>query len=223
MNKLAMFFTFILLASTAFSQKCLNAEADLQWLRGYHLNKDSLYRSNKKEFEFIEIKKHDTIADIGSFNGYHPLVYSVFSDSCVFYLNDIQQDGFAYYDSIKNVCEQIRGHSFTNKFSIVIGNDTNTKLPDHLFNIVLVREALHHFKMKDKMLMDIKRIMNPRKEARLILDEPIIGQTKKENLCPGAMTRDDLLALLDKNGFSLSTEILVGDRSWFEFVLKEKK
>jgi len=205
---------------TTYSQTCLNPGYKLQLLRSFKLGKDSLYNSDKKEIEFIHINNHDIIADIGSFNGYYPLIYSIFSDSCVFYANDIQQSGFAYYDSMKTICEQIRGSSFTNKINIVIGNDSSTQLPDHLFSKVIVRDALHHFKMKDKMLVDIKRIMNPVEDAKLLLFEPIRGQTNENDLCPGAMTKKELLELLDTNGFKFLKEIEVGDRSWLEFALK---
>jgi|GEM_PF-4868073 ubiquinone/menaquinone biosynthesis C-methylase UbiE len=221
MKKTTLFFVCVLIITTTYSQTCLNPGFNLNGLRSHKPTKDTIYKWRRKELGFIKIKKHDTIADIGSFDGYYPLIYSIFSDSSVFYLNDITQSGFIYYDSIKTICEQIRGSDFTNKFSIVIGNDSSTKLPDHLFNIVIVREALHHFKMKDRMLADIKRIMKSDKDAKLILYEPIRGQSKREDLCAGAMTKTDLIALLEKNGFVLSKELDDYDRSWFEFVSKD--
>jgi hypothetical protein len=223
MKAITLFSVCILLSTTTYSQTCLTPGFNLQRLRTYKPTKDSLKKWNRKELGFIKIKKHDTIADIGSFDGFYPLVYSIFSDSSVFYLNDITQSGFVYYDSIKVICEQIRGSKFTTKFNIVIGNDSSTKLPNHLFNVVIIREALHHFKMKDKMLVDIKRIMKPDADAKLILYEPIKGQTSKDDLCAGAMTKTDLIALLNRNGFILSQELDDYDRSWFEFTLKNIK
>ncbi len=220
-KKAALFFVCVLIGITTYSQTCLDPGFYLNGLKLHKPTKDTIYKWRRKELDFIKIKKHDTIADIGSFDGYYPLLYSIFSDSSVFYLNDITQSGFVYYDSIKTICEQIRGSNFTNKFNIVIGNDSSTKLPDHLFNIVIVREALHHFKMQDKMLADIKRIMKSDKDAKLILYEPIRGQSKREDLCAGAMTKTDLIALLNRNGFILSKELDDNDRSWFEFVLKD--
>lgn len=165
---------------------------------------------------------NDTIADIGSYDGYYPLLYSIFSDSTVFYLNDITSYGFVYFDSIKAVCTKIKGHDLSNKFTIVIGQDSSTKLQDHMFNKVIVRDALHHFKSMDIMLADIKRIMKPK--AKLILFEPIRGRNlNTETLCKGAMTADELLNLLIKNGYILIRELpqTIGG-SWFEFKLRDE-
>lgn len=186
-------------------------------LTATHLSKDSIYQRVKNDLEFIQPTRQDTIADIGSYDGYYPSVYSIFSDSIVFYLNDITNVGFVYLDSIKDACKRIRGHDFSNKFTIVIGTDSLTNLQDHLFNKVVVRDALHHFKSKDAMLMDLKRIMKP--NAKLILFEPIRGRNlNTATLCKEAMSIEVLLNLLNKNGFTLTRELSqsVGG-SWFEF------
>ena len=217
MNEIGLISCCILLTVTTSGQTCQNPGARLARLTATHLTKDSIYQRVKNDLEFIQPTGQDTIADIGSYDGYYPSVYSIFSDSIVFYLNDITNIGFVYLDSIKDACKRIRGYDFSNKFTIVIGTDSLTNLQDHLFNKVVVRDALHHFKSKDAMLMDIKRIMKP--NARLILFEPIRGRNiNTETLCKGAMTVEVLLSLLNKNGFILTRELSqsVGG-SWFEF------
>jgi SAM-dependent methyltransferase len=200
-------------------QTCGNPGARMERLRTTHLTKDSIYQWIKNDLEFIQPKRQDTIADIGSYDGYYPSLYSIFSDSAVFYLNDITNDGFLYFDSIQIICTNIKGQNLSNKFNIVIGQDSSTNLQDDLFNKVVVRHALHHFKSMDIMLRDIKRIMKP--NARLILFEPIRGRNlNNETLCKGVMTIDELLNLLGKNGFELTKELsqpVAG--SWFEFKL----
>jgi len=86
-----------------------------------------------------------------------------------------------------------------------------------MFNKVVIRDALHHFKSMDIMLSDIKRIM--KSNAKLILFEPIRGRNiNEETLCKGTMTVDELMKLLNKNGFVLAREFpqTIGG-SWFEF------
>jgi hypothetical protein len=101
------------------------------------------------------LNKYDTVADIGSYDGHYPLVYSIFSDSVAFYLNDISDAGFTYFDSIETECNKIKGSPVSNKFIMMIGSDTCTNLPARFFRKVIVRDALHHFKQPDKMLADI--------------------------------------------------------------------
>ncbi|MEC4049825.1 methyltransferase domain-containing protein [Flavobacterium sp. SUN046] len=219
MNKIALIFNCFLFALYSYGQTCGNPSARLDRLSASHLTKDSIYQWVKTDLDFIQPKQQDTIADIGSYDGYYPLIYSIFSDSTVYYLNDISTKGFVYFDNIKAICTKIKGRDITNKFTIVIGQDDSTNLKDHQFNKVLIRDALHHFKSMDKMLEDIKRIMKPK--ARLILFEPIRGRNSNtESLCKGAMTVEELLSLLNKNGFILTRELSqnIGG-SWFEFKL----
>lgn len=221
MHKIGLILYCILCVLTTYGQTCQNPRVRLARLTAPQVTKDSIYRRVKNDLEFIQPTRQDTIADIGSYDGYYPSVYSIFSDSIVFYLNDLTNVGFTYLDSLKAVCTKIRGHNLSNKSIIVIGNDSLTNLQDHLFNKVVIRDALHHFKSPDAMLSDIKRIMKP--NAKLILLEPIRGRNlNNETLCKGAMTVEELLNLLNKNGFILTRELpqsVAG--SWFEFRLRD--
>jgi len=207
----------LLFVLNTYGQTCGNPGARIERLKAAQLSKDSIYNLVKTDLDFIKPIPNDTIADIGSYDGYYPLVYSIFSDSVVFYLNDISSDGFSYFDSIEDICTKIKRHNLSNKFTVVIGNDSSTSLRDHMFNKVVIRDALHHFKSMDIMLSDIKRIM--KSNAKLILFEPIRGRNiNEETLCKGAMTVDNLIKLLNKNGFVLAREFpqTIGG-SWFEF------
>ena len=201
------------------AQTCLNPSYKLNKLKAKGVNKDTIYNWAKNDLLFIELKPHDSVADIGSYNGYYPSLYSVSTDSIVFYLNDIVDEGFAYFDSINNLCKNIRGTSFTNKFEIILGNDDSTKLPANTFNKVILRDALHHFKHPIKMLEEIKRIIKP--NGKIFLFESIINPNiEDQNLCKGSLTNDELIKLMLENGFTLTKQEHVGNsRFWFEFKL----
>ncbi len=220
-NKIILIFGCTLLTVTALGQTCQNPGARLARLTATTVTKDSIHQRVKNDLDFIRPTRQDTIADIGSFDGYYPAVYSIFSDSVVFYLNDITNAGFAHLDSIKAACARIRGRDFSNKFIIRIGTDSSTNLPGHFFNKVVIRDALHHFKSKDAMLLDVKRIMKP--QASLILFEPVRGRNlNTETLCKGAMTAEELLGLMNKNGFTLTRELSQNTGgTWFEFRRKD--
>jgi hypothetical protein len=190
-------------------------------LQSNRITKDTIYERVKNDLNFIKLTRDDTIADIGSYDGYYPCMYSLFSDSVVFYLNDITTEGFTKFDSMKIICSNKRGSNLTNTFNIVIGNDSCTNLPSHLFNKVILRDALHHFNSINKMLLDIKRTMKP--NAHLILFETIKDNGKlNPNLCKGAMTKQELMEVMSKNKFKLENELtLANDNYWFDFVVSE--
>jgi SAM-dependent methyltransferase len=202
------------------AQVCKNPSSRLNKLKSDLVTKDSVNRWVKNDLAFLQLQAHDTIADIGSYNGYYPSLYSVFSDSVVFYLNDVINDGFAYLDSIQVLCAKIRGSKLSDQFKIVIGSECSSALPSSEFNKVILRDALHHFKNPPVMLQDLKRIMKP--QAKLVLFEPIVDTGHyNANLCKGSMTKEVFLKLMTGNGFKLSRELAVADdRYWFEFVIR---
>ena len=210
MKKVCCFYAIILIAITA-SAQYQNPGARLERLKVPKLTKESIYKWVKSDLEFIQIQKHDTIADIGTFDGYYPLLYSIFSDSAVFYLNDLTTAGFSYFDTIQGICTALKGSPLSNQYKLIIGNDSCTNLPKHLFTKVILQDALHHFKLMDKMLSDIRDIISPQPGSKLLLYETIRGGENNDKLCRGAMTREDLLKLLDRNGFSFSKEFRRGD------------
>ncbi|MGQ0829675.1 MAG: class I SAM-dependent methyltransferase [Bacteroidota bacterium] len=222
MTKTIFIFYCIFWTVNVSGQTCSNPDARLRRLNLPNTNADTIYRWVKNDLALLQINQSDTIADIGSYDGYYPMLYSVFSDSAVFYLNDIKSEGFAYMDSIRNLCVKFKGQNISNKFIVVIGHDTSTNLSNNMFDKVIIRDALHHFKSIDKMLVDVKRII--KEQGQLILFEPVRKQdSPNENMCAGAMTKTNLLEILNRHGFQLLNEIESKNSfSWFKFVLTEK-
>jgi hypothetical protein len=221
MNRYILVIACLLSVELSKTQICQNPEVRMQRNRETFRNKDSLYRTVQIDLAIINPQPHDTIADIGSYDGYYPLAYSIFSDSVMFYLSDISRAGFAYFDSLQGICQEMKIYRGSNQFKVVIGEAKNTKLPRHLFNKVILRDALHHFTQMDEMLADIRLIMKP-SSAVLYLYEPLrIPLAGYDDICKGAMGREDWLEELDKMGFVLIREFTVKQRwAWFEFGLK---
>jgi SAM-dependent methyltransferase len=222
-RKSVFILSLIFISFITTSQTCLNPSYKLNKLKSKGLTKDTIYNWVQKDLSFIQLTSHDTIADIGSYNGYYPLLYSVSTDSIVFYLNDIVNTGFIYFDSIYTLCTKIRGSKITNEFKIVMGENDSTNLPSITFNKIILRDALHHFKSPVSMLTDIKRIIKP--NGKLILFESIKNsQVPNATLCKGSMTKDELVKLLGENGFTLTRQKFTeNDRFWFEFKLSKVK
>jgi SAM-dependent methyltransferase len=212
-------FSFIFISCIINSQTCLNPSYKLNKLKSKGVNKDTIYNWVQKDLSFIQLAPQDTVADVGSYNGYYPSLYSVSTDSIVFYLNDIVNEGFVYFDSINTICKKIRGDKMTNEFKIILGENESTNLPSNTFNKVILRDALHHFKSPIKMIVDIKRIIKP--NGKLLLFESIRNpKVDNSNLCRGSMTKEELLKLMVENGFVMTLEKFTeNDRFWFEFKL----
>jgi SAM-dependent methyltransferase len=220
MLKSILFLIISFIATYTFAQRCQNPNVRLQRLNTIELNKDTAFIWVKNDLNFIQLQAYDTVADIGSFDGYYPSLYSVFTDSISFFLNDINAEGFLQFDSIQTLCTRIRGSNLTNSFQIVLGGEENTNLPTNLFSKVILRDVLYHFKNMDAMLMDIKKTL--KSNGKLVLFEPLlIEDSMVENLCKGTMTKKQLLFLMTKNGFKLTREFAVkNDRFWLEFEMK---
>jgi SAM-dependent methyltransferase len=182
--------------------------ARIYHLRSANVTRDTIYDRVKDDLAFIQYRVHDTVADVGSYDGYYPAMYSLFSDSVSFYLNDVSDEAITKFDSIKLLCESKLGRKFTNSFKIALGSELSTNLPTHTFDKVILHDALHHFTHMDDMLQDIGRVMKP--GAKLLL---------APWLCRGVMTKQAMMSLLHRNGFKLTRErLLPGNKNWFEFV-----
>jgi Methyltransferase domain len=214
------FLSLILLFTSQIHAQCVNPDTRIERLKSMDFTKDSIAIKYKNELDFLALKPNDTIADIGSFDGYYPALYSIFTDSISFYLNDITYEGFKNFKTIKALCDAKRNKNQTNTFKIAIGNEENTNLPNDFFNKIIIRDVLHHCKNMSKILDDVKRLM--KRETTLFLFEPIkLGNEMDENLCTHAMTRDAFLELMNTHNFILKKEIALDENHhWFMFKIR---
>jgi len=107
------------------------------------------------------IKNGETVASVGAASGWQEGIFSVMTDSVHYYVQDIDtvclnQDQFSkvvhYYDSL-------RERPQTNSFHWQLGKATNTLLPDHTFDRIIIINAFHEIykaKNSDRIIMDIR-------------------------------------------------------------------
>jgi 2-polyprenyl-3-methyl-5-hydroxy-6-metoxy-1,4-benzoquinol methylase len=220
MKKYTFLYLILLLANQIHTQ-CVNPETRFERLKSRNFTRDSIAIKYKNELDFLNLMPHDTIADVGSYDGYYPSIYAIFTDSISFYLNDITYEGFKNFKALKALCEAKRSQNQTNSFKIIIGNAESTNLPDRFFNKIILRDVLHHCENMSKILEDVKRLM--KKETSLFLFEPLkLGNEMDENLCARTMTRDTFLELMNAHNFILNKEMALDENhSWFMFKQKE--
>ena len=137
----------------------------------------------------MEIKPGMSVADIGTGTGYMPpfLSGAVGAKGKV-YGEDIAQD---FLDRAK-----IRAASLFN-VQLILGNETDPKLPPRSVDRVLILDVYHHFDYPDKMLSNIGRAMKP--GAHLV----IVDFYKKDRPDHIRIERDDVVKEIESNGYRL--------------------
>jgi ubiquinone/menaquinone biosynthesis C-methylase UbiE len=169
--------------------------------------KDTFY---VKIASYLDLNKGDTLADIGSGFGYTMVRLGHYLPDVTFYEEDILIPPFPklfYKSAIKKSCSSVDIHAF--KF--FEGTKTTTKFKNQSFNKVLIALSVHEFAYKEKMMLDVKRIM--RKNARLyVLETFFKKEAPKEKNCKlPFMLKPDFLTLMANSGFELVREIPVAD------------
>lgn len=182
----------------------LNAQKRVKDYCGfYYTSMESLRQRQYRELEFFNFQPGQTVASIGAQCGHFEAAYAATTDSVHFYLEDIdtsffnkRQVGFAwhYYDSL-------RGRPMTCPYTMIIGTEKSTLLPENSFDKIIIINSFHEFTYRDEMLTDIKTKLKP--GGILYIDETV---PKKEGelhvVCKMPMlTQEEMISLLSKNGF----------------------
>lgn len=181
---------------------------------------DSLQKTLEQELQFIDFQANDHVADIGTYDGYYPVVYSLFVDSIHFYLEDIKNEGFNHFDSLLLLATAKRNKPLTNTFKIVIGENDKTNLPEHFFDKIILRDMLHHSQQPAALLASLLKHL--KSDGWLYLMEPIKTNTANDiGICNGAMTKNELYQLLDNQGFNIEKNEPFGKKhEWIAYRLK---
>lgn len=106
----------------------------------------------------IEFKRGEIIADIGAGNGYIEAILSMFHDSLTFYIQDIDSS-VCNQSAINEVVEfyqEINGRPFTNRFQVINGTDTDTNLPDSIFDKILMIWTYSYLKKPLVFIKDVR-------------------------------------------------------------------
>ena len=172
----------------------------------YYKNMEDLWRQKKEEIDFISLQPGETVASVGAQCGHWEAVLAATSENVHFFLEDIdttyfneRQVGFAwnYYDSL-------RGKPMTCSYSLVLGTERSTRLPETSFDKIFIINSLHEFTEKDAMLNDIHDKLKP--GGLLFIDEPLPKRAGElHGGCHKPMiTESEMATLLEGSGFTFS-------------------
>lgn len=199
-GKTCLAILFLLVCQSGNAQK-------MQMTKGYcglyYYNMDDLYRQKQVELDFYDFKPGQTVASIGAQCSHWEAAFAATTDSIHFYLEDIdttyfnnEQTGFAwhYYDSL-------RGSPMTCTYSLTIGTEKSTGLPDNSFDKILIINSFHEFTYRDEMLADIKTKLKP--GGILYIDETVPKKPGQlHGVCKMPMlSHEEMINILSRNGF----------------------
>jgi len=175
-----------------------------KWLKAFPtLEKAKGIEYINTQIRVFDMKKHETVADVGGYDGTYLSLYSLYTDSVNYIVEDVDSGGFRNLPFFVKHFESLKGTPNTNTYKTVLGEYTRTNLRSSSCDKILIIEAFHHFSDPVSMLTDIKQAL--KKDGILFIEEPIAERTKLKGSEP-RYCRSDFLGLLQTNGFKLVYE-----------------
>jgi len=190
--------SLILFAAAAFPQAAADANKAYKTKEG----RDGVAKSldnpnrdkNQKPEEIIaamNIQPGMTVADVGTGTGYMlPFLSKAVGKVGKVFGEDIAPD---FLDRAKT---KVAADKLSN-VTLVLGNETDPKLPAAAVNTILVLDVYHHFDYPDKMLANIASALKP--GGHLV----IVDFYKKDRPDHIRAERDDVAREISSNGFHL--------------------
>ncbi len=143
------------------------------------LTDTTAYRLAQVEYGKFDFHSGDTIVSIGVGSGVREFMFSVFSDSLTFYLEDldtacitrkkIQEDYIPHYSAM-------RGSLITNTFIPAMGTDTSVNIESSVADMILIINVYHHFVKDMAMVKECYRILKP--HGRLFIHDAVMKKEK---------------------------------------------
>lgn len=163
-----------------------------------------------KEIDFYQIRENDIIAEIGAGQGMFSKLLYMLDRSNKILVNEINHNLLIYINS------QLKKNNLDQNSSQIIlvkGNKKKINIAEKVDKII-VRNTLHHFKKKDKMLASIKETLKP--AGKLFINESVLDPAKKRQ-CKSAMTEAEIKQVLSKAGFKYIRELKIDGSILLEY------
>lgn len=178
---------------------------------GNYLDPDYSYFIS--ELEFYDLHDGLRLGEIGAGQNarFSRLILQIFDFEQLF----VNELGDYNFSTLK---KHFKDYISKGKMKLVNGRKKSTKLEDKELDKVIIRNAYHHFKKEDKMLQSIKKALKP--DGILYLSEPVFYlRDDPEKGCIYAISRDEIIEELTRNGFSLKKEREAGNYLLMKFML----
>jgi ubiquinone/menaquinone biosynthesis C-methylase UbiE len=175
--------------------------------------------------EITGIKNNDTVLSIGAGSGGREFLISLYTDSILFYLEDIDTSCITK-SRINNTYiphyTKLRGKPITNSFITVAGTDKKVEMLDNSVNKILVYNVYHHFSDDMAMVNECNRIL--RKNGKLIICEHVTKRDKKSyKFCDYGgyyKTQEHFTGDIENSGFTCEY-VLANGNHWRLFIFNK--
>jgi ubiquinone/menaquinone biosynthesis C-methylase UbiE len=106
---------------------------------------------------FFDFRNGEVIAEVGAGDGENVGGFGLVSDSCTFYVQDIDTKILVEENWDKIIRKYKKaGMSSKHQFHLVVGDEKSTHLPGGIFDKIIMISAFHEFTYMDEMIADIK-------------------------------------------------------------------
>jgi len=138
------------------NDKYLNNKTDINsWITKFENNEREVYKFRKLIVDELEIKKNESIADIGAGTGFFlDLIHANMSGDSDLYGVDISEKFVKYMNERVNKNKLSRA-------KIILGNLNSTTLKNETVNKMILVDTFHHFDNPRLMLEDIRNVLRP--------------------------------------------------------------
>ena len=158
----------------------------------------------------LKINQNDTVADIGSGDGYNLIRLSKYYPSVKYFVEDIDSSKLNKANFLKNI-KLFNSSLSIDNFEFVYGTTTSTNLPKNYFTKVIMIAVVHEFDDKQSMFSDIKSILKT--TGHIFIEEPLVTKnTRKDKGCNNPyLTESEFKKILKDNGIEIETEKNIKD------------
>jgi ubiquinone/menaquinone biosynthesis C-methylase UbiE len=191
-----MFAALLLFAATAYPQAAAEVNKAYKTKEGRDKVATTLDNPNRDKNQkpeeivaLMEIKPGMTVADVGTGTGYMlPFLSKAVGASGKVMGEDIADD------FLERARAKLKTEKLTN-IDLILGTDTDPKLPANSVDRELVLDVYHHFDYPDKMLANLGRALKP--GGRLV----IVDFYKKDRPDHIRLEREDVIKEIESNGY----------------------
>lgn len=172
-------------------------QSQIQFSHTTYGNMANYFGDVEELIEFFECKNGEVIAEIGANDGQNIGGLALLSDSCNFYIQDINPKALneKTWNKVWKNCTK-KGMSAKHQFHLVIGNEKASLLPRGAFNKIIMVSAFHEFTWMDEMISDLVLKLQP--QGKIYILETHCYTPSHTNY-----TMDETITLMQKHGLVL--------------------
>jgi 2-polyprenyl-3-methyl-5-hydroxy-6-metoxy-1,4-benzoquinol methylase len=162
-----------------------------------------------EEIQFYNVRNDMRIADIGAGNGFLGLLLAGTGAPAKVTMTEIDSDMLAYLD--QRLAKGV-DYFHSTELSVVKAEIKTTQLGQDHYDIIFLREVLHHLSQPLSVLLDCKKHLEP--GGSIFLKEgtkDLPGD--RHSKCKKAWTYSQVLKMVKKAGFHVTKEKVI-DESW---------